>query len=87
MVQWPGARREVPKNGIWYLFLNAFTITQRQVARMYVSNFQDGSNGNDFGIRNIRVVRLNSGGGLMSAPEVESELPVYTGPLPELEYP
>jgi hypothetical protein len=87
MVQWPGARREVPKNGIWYLFLNAFTITQRQVARMYVSNFQDGSNGNDFGIRNIKVVRLNSGGGLMSAPEVESELPVYTGPLPELEYP
>ncbi|MFM9380758.1 hypothetical protein [Pseudomonas sp. UV AK001] len=87
MVQWPGDRRVVPKNGVWYLFLNAFTITQRQVARLYVSNFQDGSNGNDFGIRNIRVVRLDSGGGVMSAPVVGPEAPIYTGPLPDLVYP
>ncbi|MFJ2712127.1 hypothetical protein ACIOZM_14730 [Pseudomonas sp. NPDC087346] len=87
MAQWPGARRAVPKNGVWYLFLNAFTITQRQVARMYISNFQDGSYGNDFGIRNINIVRVNSVGGLMSAPEAEPELPVYTEPLPDLKYP
>lgn len=87
MVQWPGDRREVPKNGVWYLFLNAFTITQRQVARLYVSNFQDGSNGNDFGIRNIRVVRLDSGGGVMSTPVVGPEAPIYTRPLPDLVYP
>jgi len=87
MVQWPGDRREVPKNGVWYLFLNAFTITQRQVARLYISNFQDGSNGNDFGIRNIRVVRLNSGSGVMSTPVVGPEAPIYTGPLPDLVYP
>ena len=86
MVQWRGDRREVPKNGIWYLFLNAFTITQRQVARLYISNFQDGSNGNDFGIRNIKVVRLDSGG-IMSTPAEEPQLPVYTGPLPDLDYP
>lgn len=88
LVTAPGDHREVPKNGIWYLFLNAFTITERQVARLYITNSQDGSNGNDFGIKNIQVVRLNTEAeGVMSAPEADPELPIYTGPLPALEYP
>ncbi|MHA3736501.1 hypothetical protein ACXR0M_12590 [Pseudomonas sp. Eth.TT006] len=89
MAQWPGDRRIVPKNGIWYLFLNAFTLTQKQTVRLYVSNFQDGSNGNDFGIRNIRVERVSTDGGIMSASasESESELQIYEGPVPKFDYP
>ncbi|WP_336355345.1 hypothetical protein [Pseudomonas granadensis] len=84
----PGDRREVPKDGVWYLFRNVFTITERQVARLYITNSRDGSHGNDFGIRNIKVVRLNTeAGGLMSAPEADPELPVYTGPVPCPVYP
>ncbi|MCF5703161.1 hypothetical protein [Pseudomonas syringae] len=83
LVTAPGDRREVPKNGIWYLFLNAFTITERQEARLYITNSQDGSHGNDFGIRNIKVMRVNTqAGGLMSAPEADPELAVYTGQVP-----
>ena len=77
----------MPKNGIWYLFLNAFTVTEPQTVRLYISNFQDSSDGNDFGIRNISVVRVNTGGGIMSAPEPEPELPKYEGPVPEIVYP
>lgn len=87
LAQWRGDRREVPKNGIWYLFLNAFTVTELQTVRLYISNFQDSSDGNDFGIRNISVVRVNTGGGIMSAPEPEPELPKYEGPVPEIVYP
>lgn len=87
MAQWRGDKREVPKNGIWYLFLQAFTITEPRTVRLYISNFQDGSFGNDFGIRNINVVRLDSGGGIMSAPAPDPELPLYTGAVPELDYP
>ncbi|MFJ2282361.1 hypothetical protein ACIOUG_14590 [Pseudomonas sp. NPDC087803] len=82
-----GDRREVPKNGIWYLFLKTFTITTQQTARLYISNYQDGSNGNDFGLRNIKVEQLNSSGGIMSAFAAEPELPLYTGEKLPIEYP
>lgn len=82
-----GDRREVPKNGIWYLFLKAFTITTQQTARLYISNYQDGSNGNDFGLRNIKVEQLNSSGGVMSASAAKLELPLYTGPVLSIAYP
>ncbi|MHC8337816.1 Ig-like domain-containing protein [Pseudomonas sp. HLT2-19-2] len=82
MVEWRGQPREVPKNGIWYDFRMIFTITKRRVARLYISNFQSGSNGNDFGIRNIRVVRdSGGGGGISSAPEALNEAPPYNGSL------
>ena len=87
MPQWRGVPRHVPKDGVWYVFSIVFTIIERGTVRMYINNDQDGSNGNDFGIRNIRIVRLNSGAGSMSAPAQESDLPVYTGPRPEIKYP
>lgn len=87
MPQWRGIPRYVPKDGVWYVFSIVFTITQKGPVRMYITNDQDSSNGNDFGLRNIRIVRLNGGAGSMSAPAEESELPVYTGPRPEIKYP
>ncbi|WP_417696131.1 hypothetical protein [Pseudomonas sp.] len=87
MPQWRGVPRHVPKDGVWYVFSIVFTIIERGMVRMYINNDQDGSNGNDFGIRDIRIVRLNSGAGSMSAPAQESDLPVYTGPRPEIKYP
>ncbi|SCW74584.1 MULTISPECIES: hypothetical protein [unclassified Pseudomonas] len=87
MPQWRGVPRHVPKDGVWYVFSIVFTIIERGMVRMYINNDQDGSNGNDFGIRDIRIVRLNSGAGSMSTPAEESDLPVYTGPRPEIKYP
>ena len=83
----PGLRedkREVPKNGIWYDFLLKFNVTARQVVRLYINNWQDGSHGNDFGIRNIRVVRNFDTSGIQETP---NEAPLYTGPLPDIVLP
>jgi hypothetical protein len=78
-------KREVPKNGIWYDFRIIFNVPGHQFIRLYINNHQDGSNGNDFGIRNIRVVRDSGGGG--GVMETINEAPLYTGPLPEIELP
>jgi hypothetical protein len=87
MPEFRGIPCVVPKNGTWYSFSIDFTITEKGSVRMYIRNDQDSGNGNDFGLRDIRIVRLNSGAGSMSVPAEESELPVYTGPRPEIKYP
>jgi acid phosphatase class B len=69
------------------LFAIKFTITQKGSVRMYINNDQDSSNGNDFGLRNIRIVRVESGAGSMSVPAEQSKLRVYTGPRPAITYP
>lgn len=77
----------VPKNGIWHHLQEDFIIPERRIARLYITNFQDSSHGNDFGIRNIRVVKLEVGG-IMSAPQTLPQAPLYEGPsLPDIEYP
>ena len=87
MPEYPGIPRVVPKDGVWHLFAIKFTITQKGSVRMYINNDQDSSNGNDFGLRNIRIVRVESGAGSMSVPAEQSKLRVYTGPRPAITYP
>ncbi|WP_064118290.1 hypothetical protein [Pseudomonas fluorescens] len=72
-----GAVRELPKTGIWYDFLLNINVPARRIVRFYIQNHQDNGHGNDFGIRNISVVRNDGGGGIMESLE---EAPLYSGP-------
>ncbi|WP_065258671.1 Ig-like domain-containing protein [Pseudomonas bananamidigenes] len=73
-----GAVREVPKNGIWYDFLLSINVPARRIVRFYIQNHQNNGYGNDFGIRNISVIRSSGGGGGIM--ESLDEAPLYSGP-------
>ncbi|MHC8402574.1 hypothetical protein ACYZTX_24790 [Pseudomonas sp. MDT1-17] len=80
--------RALPKDGRFYDLILNLTVTTRQRRRLYVNNFQDGSNGNDYVISQISVIRTSGGGGgILTAPEEFHDLPPYEGPLPTIDMP
>lgn len=80
--------RVLPKDGRFYDLTLNLTVSTRQTRRLYVNNYQDGSNGNDFVISQISVIRTSGGGGgILTAPEELNELPPYEGPLPMIDMP
>lgn len=80
--------RALPKDGRFYDLILNLTVHTRQTRRLYVNNYQDGSNGNDFVISQISVIRTSGGGGgIFTAPEEFDELPPYEAPLPTIDIP
>ncbi|UVM51677.1 hypothetical protein LOY38_06440 [Pseudomonas sp. B21-015] len=77
---------ELPKNGVWYTLSIRLTITQKQTRRLYLNNRQNISNGNDFGIRNVRITRIENGGAMSNVPTA-SQAPQYNGVISKLVLP